>query len=122
MLTFLVKQEMKKGQYGIHIILEALLQSRNREEVATKIGNTLADWRGQGITVGALIEIDKKLVEANSQGTDDFRIYVFLILKCYDWKNKSETIKYFQSKFNRNNVEKYLEKLRVCISDENNNI
>lgn len=122
LLTFLVKQEMKKGQYGIHIILEALLQSKNREEVATKIGNTLADWRGQGITVGALIEIDKKLVEANSQGTDDFRIYVFLILKCYDWKNKSETIKYFQSKFNRNNVEKYLEKLRVCISDENNNI
>lgn len=117
LLSYLIKQELINGQNNLDILLKAIIRSESKGILISRIKNTLADWKGEGVTVGELEEIDKKIVKVNKRGAVRFESYVNCILTVFDWDEKKKVMEYFEDESDLDLEDEFFVKVRSALNE-----
>jgi len=111
LMFYLLIQENSNGKHTLNILLDSFLRSDNIEAFASKLRNTLASWKGEGVTVHDFANVYTKIKRKNPPGAERFAIYASVIATYCKWENKSQTDFNFLNE-NKEAIGKYLNKLK----------
>ncbi len=91
LMFYLLIQENSNGKHTLNILLDSFLRSDKIETFESKLRNTLASWKGEGVTVHDFANIYAKIKDKNPLGAERFAIYASVIAKYCKWENKPQT-------------------------------